>query len=617
MGAVWFVLYNMKNPPINIDFSKSFMKMKSRGEDDTKMFIETTPVITSLNKSQISNYLSRREMTEYKQITYKYGYHRMSINDASLDGSQPFEDPINHMMIRYPEIRSRPKRKLLCNGEIYNYDELVKSNSLGERDLQSKSDVEVILPLYIKNVEETGDEQTGLIKTLEQLNGDYSFIIMENLTSFSLKDINIFVARDCFGTKPLYMVKYTPKVNNNINELFYMFVSEIKAIPFHILNDEDYVVTEVPPGTYWSYKNSIVNGSHDDFIRFYDFNIYKSPSSCNINTTDPVTISSLYKKINSMVTKSVVDRYELSEMGVGILLSGGFDSCIILSILVKYLYTKYNRVDLHVFTIGDTDNSDVQNATYHVEFLEKSYGIDIQHHVIRIGDIDLIKSEIVNIVLQLETYDSVTIQKAIPMTFLLKYIKEYTDIKVLLSGEGLDELCGYYNLFTLSDNDFQKTSVELLQHLNKYELLRNDKLAGSYGLEIRYPFLDKSFVEYILSVHPMLKRPQMSGYSKNPVEKYIIRMAFDIDETTLIDKKILWWHSQDIRSSFSNLKKYLYDYFDKKYTDTELAEYIKNCSSNLIPQTKEQMYYKIIFDTYYPYTSNILDIYWNLLWKKK
>jgi asparagine synthase (glutamine-hydrolysing) len=471
-------------------------------------------------------------------------------------------------------------------------------------------------------VQNYGDATTALRNCCKQLNGDYSFVIMENTSSFILKDINIFVARDCFGTKPMYMVKYVPsKPESNKNDIFYMFVSEIKGIPLHILNDSEYIISEVPPGTFWSYQNSVINKSDEDFVTFYDFSIYKTLSSCTTNTADPETIAKLYTNINSMIKTSIIDRYELSGQNVGLLLSGGFDSCIMLSVLIDYLVKKYDyNKPLEVFTIGDSDNSDVINASFHVEFLENHYGIDIHHHIVQINDMNLIKQEITDVILKLETYDSITVQKAIPMSFLLKYIKEYTNVKVLMSGEGLDELCGHYGLFTLSDSDFQQQSVRLLENLNKYDLLRSDKLAGSYGLEIRHPFLDLQFVEYVLSIHPMLKRPQMSGYSENPVEKFIIRMAFDTDSTIYVDKRILWGHRQDIRDSFNNIQQYLQEYFDEMYTDLDLSGYIETLRmspefSNLIPDTKEEMHYKKIFDTYYPCTSNVLQLYWNLLWK--
>jgi len=624
MGAISLVFYNMKNPPVNIDLSKAFLRMKTRGEDDTQIGVESTPTITTFNTNQISNYLSRREIAEYRPITFHYGYHRLSINDTSLDGSQPFDDPIAHKLIKYSELRLRLKRKLLCNGEIYNYNDLVNTYKFSDRDLQSQNDVEVILPLYIRNFEQSkGDSTTAFINTLKQLDGDYSFVLMENANSFSLKDINLFVARDPFGVKPLYMVKYIPSKNeSNINDMFYMFVSELKGIPLNILNDPEYVISEVPPGTFWSYNNSIVNKNTDDFIRYYDFSPYKSLEYCTIKTAKPETINELYDSTKRLLTESIIKRYELSHQSVGILLSGGFDSCIILSILVNYLVKQYNyQYPLHVFTIGDSDNIDVNNAILHVQNLEKSYGIDIHHHVIRIDNVNLMLNEIPSLVVQLETYDSITIKKSLPMSFLLKYIKTSTDIKVLLTGDGLDELCGYDELFSLEDELFQKKSVELLENISKYDLLRCDKIAGLYGLELRYPFLDKAFVEYFLKIHPMLKRPQMSGYSSKIIEKYIIRKAFDIDTSIIIAKEILWNQRQDIIDSFDTFKNTLNDYFNDLYTDVDFSSYIDSLYltenlTHLIPQDKEEMHYKKIFDKYYPYTSNILQKYWNLIWKE-
>jgi len=627
MGAISFLMYNMSKPPIDINFAKHFIKMKNRGENDTQIITDSSPTITSLNINQISNYLSKREIYEYKPFTFEYGYHRLSINDISLDGSQPFQDPIPHKLLKYPELKSRPKRKLLCNGEIYNYYQLVEKNNFSDRDLQSQSDVEIILPLYIKYIEESKNPVQALEKCLGTLNGDYSFILTENTNTFDLKNINIFAVRDPWGTKPLYMIKYTPlKSNQNTNEagLFYMFVSELKGIPTNLLNNPEYSIVEIPPGTYWSYQNSIINKNTQEFIPYYDFNKFKDLNSCVINTANPETISKLYRDIQNLLTESIISRYELSHQNVGLLLSGGFDSCILTSILVKYLVEKYNySKPLHVFTIGNENNKDVVKAKEHVELLEKTYNIDIHHHVIQINNFNLITTEIDNIIFQIESFDSTTIRKTIPMAFLLKYIKSYTDVRVLLSGEGLDELCGHHELFELDNQEFQNKSINLLQNLSKFDLLRNDKIAGSYGLEIRYPFLDISFVEYILSIHPLLKRPQISGYTKNPIEKYIVRKSFDTNENIIINKDILWNHKQDISSSLDNSQKLnftdqLIHFYNNKYTDSEYFYYLQIINSNptlhtVIPNTKEEMHYKKTFDKYYPNISNILPYYWNSL----
>ena len=629
MGAISFLLYNMSKPPINIEFTKSFMKMKKRGEDDTQVYIENTPTINNVNIQQISSILSKREIKEYKQITFNYGYHRMCVNDISEDGSQPFEDPILHKTSVYPELRSRPKRKLLCNGEIYNYTNLVESEGFTDKDLQSESDCEVILPLYIKYAEMERDSEKGLVECLKRLNGEYSFVLTENTTTFNLKNINIFVVRDLFGTRPLYMVKYVPKNTSNVyNEMFYLFTTELKGIPKELLQNPEYIITEIPPGSYWSYQKAMndqkaINdqkamNENIDFTKYYDLSKYSDISKCVLNKPDPDTLSSIYTNINSILTKSVIQRYDMSDKKVGVLLSGGFDSCIIVTILVRYLvlngYNDNNDI-LSVFTIGDFDNDDVINAKNHVLYLEKCFNIKIHHHIVSISDYNLILPEIPNIIESLETYDSTTIRKSIPLFYLLKYIKEKCDIKVLLSGEGLDECCGYHELFQLSDSEFREKSIELLLNLHKYDLLRSDKLSGYFGLEIRYPFLDKTFIEYIMSIHPSLKRPQVSGFFTDPIEKYIIRKSFDTSE---IEKNILWNSRKDISTSFNTLSDFLTSYFNSIITDTEFYNYTENNTENntsVVPNSKEEMYYKKTFNSIYPNMGNVINYYWDSLLK--
>ena len=118
-----FLLYNSNNSKISKKLTESFIKMKKRGPDNTVMLNECTATINSQNIDQIKLQLSKREIAEYKQFNFTTGYHRMCINDLTLDGEQPFEDPILNKIVSNPELRTRPKRKLICNGEIYNYSE--------------------------------------------------------------------------------------------------------------------------------------------------------------------------------------------------------------------------------------------------------------------------------------------------------------------------------------------------------------------------------------------------------------------------------------------------------------------------------------------------------------
>ena len=126
MGAISFLLY-ANDAQIDIEFTKAFNQMKSRGPDDTTYITDSTYSVSKVksNMDQIRLHLTRQEISEYQQFSVLYGFHRLSINDTSMNASQPFEDPIINKISTYPDLRNRPKRKLLCNGEIYNYNEII------------------------------------------------------------------------------------------------------------------------------------------------------------------------------------------------------------------------------------------------------------------------------------------------------------------------------------------------------------------------------------------------------------------------------------------------------------------------------------------------------------
>lgn len=602
MGALFFVINNCEDSAINVDFINGFMNMKNRGKDDTNTINETTPGITHLNMNQAMLTLSKRELKEYKPFTFTYGFHRMCINDLSYSGSQPFEDPILHKTREYPELRTRVKRRLMCTGEIYNYEQLKVEEKFTGRDLQSNSDVEIIMPLYIKY---------GLEKCLSMINGEYAFILTENTNTYDVKAMNIYIARDIFGIKPLYMIK-----KNGNNGIFYMFVSELKGLPSSILNGYGYDIMEVPPGTYWSFKS-------DKFTRYYSFDKYKNLENCVYNKATPEILTEVYSKIRECLTASVVGRYRLTEQKVGFLL-GGFDSAIILCIVVKYLQGvgyDFEGNPISVFTFGDMDTKDVISAKECVSFLETTYSIDIHHHIVNVHNLDIILSDIRDIIYVLETSDKKTIRQSIPYAFLCKYISQNTDVKVLITGEGLDELCGYEQLFSLGDVEFQQKSIEMLERVGRFNVMGRDKIAGYYNLEARHPFLDKKFVELMLSVHPTLKRPQKYDYSKGVIEKYIVRKAFDdsiVDSNFYINKTLLWKRKECISVSIKCLRNDLAKYFDGMYSDGEFYDYLQKLRQNVnitnYPKTKEEMYYRKTYSDFFPNTRGILDDSWEGVW---
>lgn len=625
MGGILFMIYN--NFSINRDFIKSFSNMATRGSDNTSFFNETTTNITGLSAHQelkVKAILSRSELKNYKQLTFLYGYQRSAINDTSYDGIQPFEDPIPHKVLTYPELRLRLQRKLMCNGEIYNYQNIISDNNFSDRDLQSNSDCEVIMPLYIKYYEEAFLEkglaqnnaniksEQAFVKMLNDLEGDYAIVLTENVNTFELKKINAFIARDFLGIRPLYYVTN----NKNVQ----LFVSEMKAIPKIMLEDLNYSISQVPPGTYWSFQNP------NNFIQYYSLDKYKQLENCVINKTDPDTLLSVYTNIQSIIYDSVIKRYTTTESNIGILLSGGFDSSIITTIVAKYLDDNNIKKDLELFTIGDTHENesnkefklDVEYAKEFVHFLRETYpNVTIKHHIIYINDIDIIVNDINNIIYRLETYDPETIREAIPYYYLFKYISEKTNIKVLLSGDGLDEFCGYPEFQNLDDSTFQEKSIELLNNLCNFDILRSDRMSSTFSLEVRHPFLDKKLVEYMLTLHPKLKRWQMYTDTDAPIEKYIIRKSFDHnidDKPIFLPNFILWRSCKCICNFFRNFEERLFNYMENYIDSYEYNLYLKKISNenpNTLPKTKEEMYYRKIFDKYYPKRSYIVPLLWN------
>lgn len=617
MGGQTFIIYT-NGINVNIDFINAFMSLKHRGPDDSNYITLSTDNLNDLNQHQMQTVhlrLTKDELRKYVQYNFIMGYHRLSINDLSYNGSQPFEDPIMYKLMEHPELRDRPPRQLICNGEIYNYNALKEEYKFGDKDLSSNSDVEIIMPLYIEN--------NNIEECLLNLDGEFAFILTENIKTFELKKVNVFACRDYLGMKPLYYVK-------NQNSSLLMFVSEMKSLPSYIINNASYSIQHVPPGTYWSFNQSIMNNM-DTFTPYYSLDKFKSLDSCVISSTHPDVLVDIYENLQKLVVDSVISRYKLSDRKTGILLSGGFDSCLMTSIIVKHLVDSnhdFTNEPFHVFTVGDelgSDDIDCNHAVDFVKFLEDKFSIDIHHHIININTINLLARDIDDIIYHLESYEPETVRESIPFYYLMKYISEKTDVKVLLSGDGIEELFGGYEEFNdFSDEHYQLKSVELLQYMHKFDLLRLDRISNMFSLEVRHPFLKKELVEYILSIHPKLKRPAFYAQDKPPISKYLLRKAFDVAvyNEELIDHAHIWKEHNCLCNSLTNFELRLKYYMENDLmTEEEFNQHLdillneSGINKNTLPRTIEEMYYRLSFRKKYPNRDYIVDIYWDELCK--
>jgi asparagine synthase (glutamine-hydrolysing) len=613
MGGFEFIIHT-NDTSINIDFINSFMNMKHRGPDDssyTNMSTDNLNNLSSVQQQTVNLSLSRDELRNYKQYSFIFGHHRLCINDESYNASQPFEDPIVYKLMEYPELRNRPDRRLVCNGEIYNYTELVNENEFSDKNLASKCDVEVILPLYIKN---------GLNDTLQKLDGEYSFILTENIKTFKLRNLNVYACRDYLGLRPLYYVK-------NESMSLWIFLSEMKSLPNYILQNPSYSIQHVLPGTYWSFQKSIMN-KQDEFIPYYSLDKFKDISVCTIESTQPDSIDSIYKNLQDKIKKSVISRYSMSDKNVGILLSGGFDSVLLTSLVIENLIADnydFTNNPFHVFTLGDVlggENLDCNHASLFIEFIEKKYGIDIHHHIINVNEITVLNADIDKIIYHLETYDPETVRESLPFYYLMNYIKTKTNVKVLLTGDGLDELGGYENFNNLDDTQFQDKSVKLLQNLYKFDLLRTDRISNMFGLEVRHPYLNRELIEYVLTLHPKFRRPGYYSSNQSPISKYMFRKAFETNVygKELIPGEFLWREHQCLCHSLTNFELRLTNYINNLISEEEYDTFIKSLLNELsinmktIPKNKEEMYYRKIFRKYYKGRDYLIDMFWDNIW---
>jgi asparagine synthase (glutamine-hydrolysing) len=395
-----------------------------------------------------------------------------------------------------------------------------------------------------------------------------------------------------------------------------MFISEIKALPDDIIKNISYNITHVKPGTLWSFQTF-------GFIEYFSFEPYKNLDNC-INTSNQITFDSIYKNIQDLIINTIISRYNNSDKQIGVLLSGGFDSCLITALLIRYLLSIQHDFILnpiHIFTVGDSlsQDNDCKHASEFVQYLEQIHNITLHHHIINVNDINIIESDLDTIVYTLETYEPEVIRESITFYYLLRYIKQNTSVSVLLTGDGLDELIGGYDEFkNLDDQLFQNKTIELLQNLYKYDLIRTDRLSSKFGLEIRQPYLNKQFVEYILSIHPKFKQQQTYSNNQPPITKYIIRKAFEkeIFNEDLLPYKFLWKPVECLCNSLTDFEIRLDDFFQRNISDEIFNRNFnllinENQNQLTLPKTKEHMYYRLIFRKYFPNRDYLVDKFWD------
>ena len=436
---------------------------------------------------------------------------------------------------------------LAANGEIYNHKEL-RQQFEGEYTFKTASDCEVILALY----QEKGPA------FIDEMNGIFGFAI------YDTQEDTYFVARDHMGIIPLYM-------GWDQHGTFYV-ASELKAL--------EGVCTKIelfPPGHYLSSSDEApVQWYTRDWMEF---------DQVKDNST---SIDDIHDALAAAVRRQL-----MSDVPYGVLLSGGLDSSVTSALAKLYASKRVESDDkqaawwpqLHSFSVGLEGSPDLaaaQKVADHIETVHHEIKFTIQEGLDAIRDV----------VYNLETYDITTIRASTPMYLMARAIKSL-GIKMVLSGEGADELFGGYLYFHKAPTakDFHEETVRKLDKLHQYDCLRANKSLAAWGIEGRVPFLDKEFMDVAMRINPKDKM-----INQERMEKWVVRKAFE----KYLPESVAWRQKEQFSDGVG------YNWIDTLKEVVEAAvsdEQIANAQYRFpkqTPQNKEEFYYRSIFEEHFP-----------------
>lgn len=479
-------------------------------------------------------------------------HERLSIVDPE-SGQQPLFSPDR-------------KQVLSVNGEIYNHKD-IRNHFKGSYDFQTGSDCEVILALYRETMEK-GDSlrPADMVAMIERLSGIFAFALYDETRDEYL------IARDPIGVVPLYIGK-------DKDGLLYV-ASELKALEGQCDSFKPF-----PPGHfYWSRTGKLERYYKRDW---FDYEAVKD---------NPASVDELRTALTEAVRRQL-----MCDVPYGVLLSGGLDSSVISALAMSFVE---NRVEdngrsqawwprLHSFAVGLKGAPDLVKARLvadHIGTVHHEINYTIQEGLDAISDV----------IYFTETYDVTTVRASTPMYLLSRFIRSM-GIKMVLSGEGADEVFGGYLYFhkAPSAQAFHEETVRKLSQLYQYDCLRANKSLMAWGVEGRVPFLDKEFLDVAMRINPAAK--MCPGHT---IEKRIVREAF----AHMLPEAVAWRQKEQ----FSDGVGYswidtLKDMTSKAVSDEEMAHVAERFPIHT-PMNKEEYFYRSIFEKHFPSESAALSV---------
>lgn len=464
-------------------------------------------------------------------------HERLSIVDIT-SGGQP--------------LYSKDKKLVLAvNGEIYNHRS-IRAKYADKYEFQSQSDCEVLLALY----------QDKGIDMLEDLNGIFAFAL------FDIENNRYIIGRDHMGIIPLY-IGY-----DKAGQLY--VASELKALEGFCPN-----IKEFPAGHYLDSREGEVKQWYKRDWMAYD-NVKDNPTDIDV----------LRKGL-----EDAVHRQLMSDVPYGVLLSGGLDSSIISAVAKKFAARRVENDNeteawwpqLHSFAIGLKGAPDLIAARKVAEY------IGTVHHEINFT-VEEALDALSDVIYHIETYDVTTVRASTPMYLLARFIKSM-GVKMVLSGEGSDEIFGGYLYFHKAPDAkaLHEETVRKLDKLHLYDCLRANKTLSAWGVEGRVPFLDKEFMDIAMRINPSDKMCGRNG----KIEKHILRQAFE----GYLPESVTWRQKEQFSDGVGyNWIDSLREMAEKKVSDKQMERAAERFPINP-PMSKEEYWYRTMFEEHFPSAS--------------
>lgn len=448
-----------------------------------------------------------------------------------------------------PLLSPEGTQALAVNGEIYNHRQL-RSALEADYAFQTHSDCEVILPLYAKFGHDF----------LNQLEGMFAFVLWDDAKQHWL------VARDPIGIIPLY---YGHDAHGNL-----YFASELKALA-PVCKE----AREFPPGHYWAKGDA-------EPTRYYHPG-WREFEAVKDGPTDRAALRAAFE--------SAVKSHMMSDVPYGVLLSGGLDSSLVAAIAKKYAARRVEEDEkteawwpqLHSFAVGLKESPDLKAArevAAHIGTVHHEFHFTVQEGIDALSDV----------IYHLETYDVTTIRASTPMYLMARRIRAM-GIKMVLSGEGSDELFGGYLYFHKAPDakSLHEETVRKLDALHLFDCLRANKSMSAWGVEARVPFLDRGFIDVAMSLNPEVK---LSGKPRGRIEKQFLREAF----AGYLPDKILWRQKEQFSDGVG------YSWIDslKAHAAAQVSDAQMESAKFRFPYntpvSKEAYFYRELFERHYP-----------------